>query len=510
MPTYPSEPAEPVNFTASRARMEEMLTHLASPAMLAATSTGLEEYVTGVGRELLRQMIQDQLDARAGLERRQVAVTGTDGVARRRAEPGSTRVLATTLGPVQVTRIAYRAPGAGNLHPADAVLALPAGLFSYPLRKAVVHEVAGGALRRAGDGIERATGRRIGTRQLVRIAIGAAADVRDYYRLPGDRQREPDGPVREGADNTPDPVLVLSIDATGVNMIPRSLREATTPVVREPAAPSAQLATRERAGRCRMANVTALYDAAPAPRCGADIMPRDAAERQARRDGPKTSNRLMDASLQHPTRTMVTTLFDQAEHRDPHHRRRWLALVDGNNHQLERIEHEAAERGIDLHILIDFVHVLEYVWKAAEDLHPTTPTRHAFVQQATRAILDGRAPTVITDLEALRRAHEGPTPGLDRAIGYLTAKLPYLNYHIVLALGWPIATGVIEGSCRYLVKDRLDITGARWSVESGEAVLLLRALIANGDFEDYWQHHLQREYQREHASRYQHTHDLAA
>jgi hypothetical protein len=153
----------------------------------------------------------------------------------------------------------------------------------------------------------------------MQIATSAAADVRDYYRLPGHGQREPDGLVLEAAGNAPDPVLVLSIDATGVNMIPRSLREATSPAVREPAAPSAQLATRERAGRCRMANVTALYDAAPAPRCSADIMPRDAAERQARRDGPRTRNRLMDASLQHPTRTMVTTLFDQAE------RRRFLA-----------------------------------------------------------------------------------------------------------------------------------------------------------------------------------------
>ncbi len=69
---------------------------------------------------------------------------------------------------------------------------------------------------------------------------------------------------------------------------------------------------------------------------------------------------------------------------------------------------------------------------------------------------------------------------------------------------------MIEGSCRYLVKDRLDITGARWSLTSGEAVLLLRAVIANGDFDQYWRYHLQREHQRTHTSRYKDQLALAA
>jgi hypothetical protein len=77
-------------------------------------------------------------------------------------------------------------------------------------------------------------------------------------------------------------------------------------------------------------------------------------------------------------------------------------------------------------------------------------------------------------------------------------------------LGWPIATGVIEGCCRYLVKDRLDIAGARWSLNGAEAVLLLRAIIANGDFDQYWQYHLDNEQQRNHTSRYKDQLALAA
>jgi hypothetical protein len=85
--------------------------------------------------------------------------------------------------------------------------------------------------------------------------------------------------------------------------------------------------------------------------------------------------------------------------------------------------------------------------------------------------------------------------GLDRAIAYLTAKQPYLHYRQALAMGWPTATGVIEGACRHLVNDRLAITGARWSLPGAEAVRLLRALITNGDLDTCWTFHIQQERQ---------------
>jgi hypothetical protein len=72
----------------------------------------------------------------------------------------------------------------------------------------------------------------------------------------------------------------------------------------------------------------------------------------------------------------------------------------------------------------------------------------------------------------------------------------YLRYDQALAAGWPVATGVIEGACRHLIGDRLDIGGARWGLEGAEAVLNLRAVISNGDSEEYWRFHLAREHQR--------------
>ena len=120
-------------------------------------------------------------------------------------------------------------------------------------------------------------------------------------------------------------------------------------------------------------------------------------------------------------------------------------------------------------------------------------------------ILDGEADGVAEDIR--RRADRdrldaAKRQAAEQAADYLAHKAPYLDYPTALAHGWPIATGVIEGACRHLVKDRMDITGARWGLAGAEAVLKLRALVSNADFDTYWQCHLLRERQRVHAARY--------
>jgi hypothetical protein len=160
---------------------------------------------------------------------------------------------------------------------------------------------------------------------------------------------------------------------------------------------------------------------------------------------------------------------------------------------------------VHIAIIIDIIHVIEYIWRAAEELHSTHPARVGFVQRTTRDLLGGNINQVISDLEGgLRSQIEAKhnCPGLKRTIDYPRAKSPYLEYDMALAQGWPIASGNVEGARRSIVKDRLDITGARWSLEGAEAVLLLRTIIANGDFEKYWDFHTKRDYQRVHAVKY--------
>jgi hypothetical protein len=206
-------------------------------------------------------------------------------------------------------------------------------------------------------------------------------------------------------------------------------------------------------------------------------------------------------------------VFDQAEARDPTQRRCWVVLVDGDRHQLERITEQATRRHVAVHIVIDFIHVLEYLWKAAWSFHAADdPAAEAWVLGHALTILDGRCADVATAIRAQAAGldQDDKHTGADGCVAYLEAKQEYLDYRTALACGWPIATGVIEGACRHLVKDRLDITGARWGLAGAEAVLKLRALVSNGDFDDYWSWHLKQEYQRVHRSRYRSDYALAA
>jgi hypothetical protein len=130
---------------------------------------------------------------------------------------------------------------------------------------------------------------------------------------------------------------------------------------------------------------------------------------------------------------------------------------------------------------------------------PGDPDAANWAAGRATAILDGKAAQVATGIR--RRAttygySEQERKGADTCAAYLDAKASYLDYPAALANGWPIATGIIEGACRHIIKDRFDITGARWGLGGAEAILKLRALHANGDFGQYWPWHLRRERQR--------------
>jgi hypothetical protein len=73
-----------------------------------------------------------------------------------------------------------------------------------------------------------------------------------------------------------------------------------------------------------------------------------------------------------------------------------------------------------------------------------------------------------------------------------------MRYDDYLRAGLPIASGSVEGACRHLIKDRLERAGMRWILESAEALIGLRAAYISGDFEEYWDYHLEREQERLH------------
>ncbi len=480
-------------FTKSGSIYDDFVVFLEDAATGELEHAELEREIGTRGRDLMRQLTQDHFDLRCVREPRHDAVVDSDGLARKTAERSHVRVLGTVFGPVDVTRLAYRGRDLANLHPADAIANLPRKRHSHGLRYLSAIESSRGSFEGAAEAVFRATGQKLGKRQAEELAYSAAIDFEQYYRT---RARTP---------VLSQDLVVISADGKGIVMRPEALRPATAATAKKAGKkPATRLSKDGKHNRKRMAEVGAVYDATPVRRNLGDFLT-DENEPDAT-PGPVAKNKWLTASVTDETASVIKDLFDQANRRDPPHRRTWVALVDGNCHQITCIEAEARQRGVSVAIVCDFIHVLEYLWKAAKCFHEDgDPAADAWVRVHGRAVLAGGARSVATGIrQRATRAKLSPAArsDADECATYLTNKSAYLDYPTALRKGWPIATGIIEGACRFLVKDRMDLTGARWGLEGAEAVLKLRALRVNGDFEDYWSFHLAQERLRVHESRY--------
>jgi len=334
--------------------------------------------------------------------------------------------------------------------------------------------------------------------------VRAAVDFNDFY----DHRRPP---AADGAQ-----LLVLQVDGKGVVMRPEALREATRKAAAKAAASGrrGRLAPGEKPNRKRMATVACVFDVHPAPRRPHDVIgpPEGRSGDRVPRPRPRARNKWLTASLVHPPEQVIADAFDQAVSRDPHQLRDWVVLVDGARHQLDLITAEARRRQTAVHVLLDVVHVSEYIWTAAHALYPVgSAEAEQWVADKLTAILAGDADRVAREMTAQADAARLAAPRrepITACTRYLTGHLDQLDYPTALARGWPIATGAVEGACRHLIADRLGLTGCHWGLDGAEAVLQLRAVQANDDLGPYWEFHTAREHERLYPTPDQHDYGL--
>ena len=483
------------SFDPSRGRFESIVGILESEKAMYFPHTELETLLHAESNQLMRMLFQDHLELRADREPRIQGIIDAQGIPRNSVEYNAKRTLTMRFGDVQVRRIAYRRHGHfPNLYPADAILNLPNEQYSLGLRRLVAEECIRGSFEGVVGAVERETGVRLGKRQVEELTLRAAVDFESFYaKLPHSQAK-------------PNDVLVLSVDGKGINMLPDALRDATAKTARSTVPSTKMSKAEEKPAHKRMAEVGVVYYATPVPRTPEDILsPRDKASGRAK-PAPVAKNKWLTASIVEDAATVISQVFAESQRRDPEHSRTWVVLVDGNNHQINCIRAEARKRKVKVHIVIDYIHVIGYVWGAAHSFFDyNDPRAKAWVEEKAASILAGEAGLVAgaikrkaTCLKLSRAKREGA----DKCNTYLKNKQPYLNYRLALEQGWPIATGPIEGACRYLIKDRFDITGARWGLGGAEAVLKLRALGKNDDFEGYWRYHIVQERRRIHEARY--------
>jgi len=470
-------------------------TFLRSEEARQVKHSDLERQLEGMGRELMRQLLQAHLDLRQPGKASE-PVRDAEGTTLT-PTPEHTRSLESIFGTVAVTRTGYRDQGKPSLHPLDGGLNLPPEKYSLEVRRRVAIEAAKGGFDEGVKTLEEFTGAHVPKRQFEELVIRAAQDCEAFY---AERQK------RARADPHTGPVLVLTVDGKGVVMRPEDLREATQRAAAKRAETfTARLGRGRRLHAKRMASVAAIYTVERFVRTPEEILPLSEEQRE-KPTRPQPEHKRVWASLANSPEEVITAMFDEAGHRDPKRKRRWIALVDGNGTEIDYLHKLADERNVDLIIVVDFIHVAQYVWQASLALFPDNQVEQdRWVRAHLLEILRGKASLVAAGIRrsaTLRAMAAAERQAVDDCADYLLNYSPYLQYDEALADGVPIATGVIEGACRHLVEDRMNLTGARWSLSGAEAVLRLRALRSSDDFDAYWKFHEEQEYKRNHASHY--------
>lgn len=484
-------------YEAAHEKWAQLIAHLRSPEAHQMIHSDLEALLEVEGRELLRRLLPAHLDERSpGTVA--APVRGADGQAHTHQRM-QTRRLMTIFGEVEVTRTGYGGHGIPSLPPLDATLNVPPERYSHGVRHRVAVEAARHAFDDVVATIATTTGAHVPKRQAEQLVERAAQDFETFY----DTRRC--ATPQEAQDTSS--VLVLTVDGKGVPMRKAALREGTRQAAEaHPSPHSHRRKPGERAHTKRMATVAAVYTITPWVRTPADIVRELQPTHAVVSARPRPEAKRVWASLAQSPAAVIDQAFEEAARRDPQHTKQWVALVDGNPTQLGLLYAAATAYGVTLCIVLDLIHVLQYLWKAAWALYPAgAPEAEPWVTARLEQLLRGRSQHVAAGMRrsaTVRGLTEEQRAPVDQCANYLLKYADFLHYDAYLAAGFPIATGVIEGACRHLVKDRMEVTGARWSLTGAEAVLRLRSLWVSGDFETYWRFHLEQEQTRNHAMHY--------
>jgi|SRR5215207_6915120 len=385
----------------------------------------------------------------------------------------------SVFGKLVFRRHAFTATGQPVVCPLDAALGLPERCYSDLLREWMAYGATDASYRESQTVLERVLGLALSRQALETTVAEAAVNVAGFY----DQRRDP-APAASAAT-----ILVAQADGKGVPLVPPV--PTPRPVRRGKGHPPA---TRE-------AVVTALYTIAPYPRTPQDVVAALLREAAPPLPAPRPApvGKEVQATLDGKA-AALTRLAQRAAQREHPALEDRVALTDGAAAlQAQMTTHLPAYT-----LVLDIIHASEYLWDAANALlGESHPTRTAWVRGHLADLLAGQTATVITALETAA-ADPACTATqrqvVQRTIGYYQRNRPYMRYADYLARGWPIGTGVVEGACGHLVKDRMQQAGMRWTKAGAQAVLDLRAVRLNGDWDAHWQYHRQQQQQRLYAA----------
>ena len=207
-----------------------------------------------------------------------------------------------------------------------------------------------------------------------------------------------------------------------------------------------------------------------------------------------------EANTSNPSvREIFGWVGEEVQSRNPHEEKPTIVLMDGQK-SLWDAAREYVEQDKKPVEILDLLHATSYVWDAAYLFHGKgSQEAVVFAKDGIRRLLQGEGASVVRGLRwkgTHRRLKKKKRKKLQKICTYLENNAHRMRYNEYLALGYPIASGVIEGACRYVVKDRMERTGMRWVLKGAGSMLALRSVYSSGLWDEFTQFRMKRECSR--------------
>jgi hypothetical protein len=389
------------------------------------------------------------------------------------------RQYVSLFGEVTVGRAYYWHKGEGSQFPLDAQLSLPERSFSDWGQEWVSEMTGMMTYEEASNLFSKWFGWDLHKRSVEQINVDHAADMQVYYEA----RSIPAPPAK-------DTMLVVSADGKGIPMT-----RADSPP------PEARRGRGEKKTAKKEATVTAVYTLAPDKRTADDIIralvPGYATETATLSPRPTPTNKQVFGTLDGQS-AAFEQLSLQVAWRASGQIAHYVALTDGNRGLKNRVQQDLP----DFTLIGDIIHVTEYLWEAANTLlGETHAMREVWMRDALHCLLDDDLDSLLNHLNyQLAGLSKRKQKTLTKVITYLRNNRDAMHYQAYLDRGYPIGTGVIEGACRHLVKDRFERAGMRWSIIGAQVMLNLRAVYLNDDWDDFQRFRRQHTHQQRYGS----------
>jgi hypothetical protein len=440
-----------------------------------------------MGLDLLQAFLALSGDGDAG-PNLSVAGDGPDDPSRvlPRLDRPRRRPYLSIFGELEIERIGY---GHDRLDaaPLDARLHLPRRQYSYLFQQWLGTFVVDDAHAEAIKKLETILG--------LEISVKASEDL----------NREQGGDVEPFQNHLPTPeameegpILVVTADCKGVPLVRQALPAEETTDTPLPALAHPRRGKGEKANKKKMAAVGAVYTIDPFVRTADEVIDEVMREKAAKRR-PKPTHKRVRAELLVGKVALFIWLADEVVRRNPTATKPLIFLSDGERALHDRQSEYLSENVI---CILDLFHVMERLWKAAWCFFDEASEKreaHQWVEKELRMLLEGQVSSVVGALRQMmtKRDLKGARrKTVSEVAGYFERNRVRMKYDEYLAAGYPIGSGVVEGACRHLVRDRLERAGMRWHPDGAQAMLNLRATHLNGEWDSFWSYHVEQEDER--------------